>query len=182
MKQDRRLPLSDGGYELLKTVHTLPGAYSEIFFITEMGSGIGRLIVDPYKRILFSTKPEDVNALKQLRRQGLSLGDAIQQLIDNRSSKSRRVRMDPKSQWLSTVLISLFLGSIGGWLAAQQQLQQPLARLNLVTPVFVLDRGKLIQSIPPNASQEQMAKIVDDWQGQAKSSVTQVIWSLTRPR
>jgi conjugal transfer ATP-binding protein TraC len=54
-----------------------------------MGSGIGRLIVDPFKRILFSTKPEDVNALKQLRRQGLSLGDAIQQLIDSRSSKPR---------------------------------------------------------------------------------------------
>jgi conjugal transfer ATP-binding protein TraC len=89
MKQDRRLPLSDGGYELLKTVHTLPGAYSEIFFITEMGSGIGRLIVDPFKRILFSTKPEDVNALKQLRRQGLSLGDAIQQLIDSRRSKPK---------------------------------------------------------------------------------------------
>jgi len=72
-------------------VHTLPGAYSEIFFITEMGSGIGRLIVDPYKRILFSTKPEDVNALKQLRRQGLSLGDAIQQLIDSRSSKPKEI-------------------------------------------------------------------------------------------
>jgi conjugal transfer ATP-binding protein TraC len=91
MKQDRRLPLSDGGYELLKTVHTLPGAYSEIFFITEMGSGIGRLIVDPFKRILFSTKPEDVQALKQLRRQGLSLGDAIQQLIDSRQPKSREL-------------------------------------------------------------------------------------------
>ncbi|OAI17088.1 type-IV secretion system protein TraC [Methylomonas koyamae] len=91
MKQDRRLPLSDGGYELLKTVHTLPGAYSEIFFITEMGSGIGRLIVDPYKRILFSTKPEDVNALKQLRRKGLSLGDAIQQLIDSRQTKPREL-------------------------------------------------------------------------------------------
>ncbi|MBD9362315.1 type IV secretion system protein TraC [Methylomonas fluvii] len=91
MKQDRRLPLSDGGYELLKTVHTLPGAYSEIFFITEMGSGIGRLIVDPFKRILFSTKPEDVQALKQLRRQGLSLGDAIQQLLDSRQPKPREV-------------------------------------------------------------------------------------------
>lgn len=91
MKQDRRLPLSDGGYELLKTVHTLPGAYSEIFFITEMGSGIGRLIVDPFKRILFSTKPEDVQALKQLRRHGLSLGDAIQQLLDSRQSKPREV-------------------------------------------------------------------------------------------
>jgi hypothetical protein len=76
--------------------------------------------------------------------------------------------MDPKSQWLSTVLIAVCLGCLGGWLAAQQQLQQPLARLNLVTPVFVLDRTKLIQSIPPNANQEQMAKIVDDWQAQAK--------------
>ncbi|WNB74063.1 hypothetical protein [Methylomonas koyamae] len=76
--------------------------------------------------------------------------------------------MDPKSQWLSTVLIAVCLGCLGGWLAAQQQLQQPLARLNLVTPVFVLNRAKLIQSIPPNASQEQMAKIVDVWQGQAK--------------
>jgi conjugal transfer ATP-binding protein TraC len=91
MKQDRRLPLSDGGYELLKTVHTLPGAYSEIFFLTEMGSGIGRLIVDPFKRLLFSTKPEDVQALKQLRRQGLSLGDAIQQLQCSRKAKEREV-------------------------------------------------------------------------------------------
>lgn len=76
--------------------------------------------------------------------------------------------MDAKSQWLSTVLIAACLSGIGGWLSAYQQLRQPLARLNLVTPVFVLDRAKLIQSIPPNASQDQMAKIVDDWQSQAK--------------
>lgn len=76
--------------------------------------------------------------------------------------------MDAKSQWLSIILIASSLGTVGGWFAAQQQLQQPLARLNLVTPVFLLDRAKLIQSIPPNATQEQMAKIVDDWQGQAK--------------
>lgn len=76
--------------------------------------------------------------------------------------------MDAKSQWLSVVLIAAILGSVGGWFAAYQQLQQPLARLNLVTPVFVLDRAKLIQSIPPNAGQDQMAKIVDDWQSQAK--------------
>ncbi len=34
--------------------------------------------------------------------------------------------MDAKSQWLSTVLIAVCLGCLGGWLAAQQQLQQPL--------------------------------------------------------
>ncbi|OAI20591.1 hypothetical protein A1507_04990 [Methylomonas koyamae] len=76
--------------------------------------------------------------------------------------------MDAKSQWLSIILIASSLGCLSGWFAAQQQLQQPLERLNLVTPVFVFDRAKLIQSIPPNASQEQMTKIVDDWQGQAK--------------
>lgn len=76
--------------------------------------------------------------------------------------------MDVKSQWLSGVLIAASLGTLGGWFAAHQQLQQPIARLNLVTPVFVLDRAKLIQSIPPNATQEQMAKMVDDWQSQAK--------------
>jgi len=76
--------------------------------------------------------------------------------------------MDVKSQWLSMVLIAASLGTVGGWFTAHQQLQQPIARLNLVTPVFILDRARLIQAIPPNATQEQMSKIVDDWQGQAK--------------
>ncbi|MCQ8118413.1 hypothetical protein [Methylomonas rosea] len=76
--------------------------------------------------------------------------------------------MDVKSQWLSVILIAASFGTVGGWFAAHQQLQQPLARLNLVTPVFVLDRAKLIQAIPPNANQEQMAQIVDDWQSQAR--------------
>ncbi|WP_445366678.1 hypothetical protein ACH5Y9_15160 [Methylomonas sp. BW4-1] len=76
--------------------------------------------------------------------------------------------MDAKSQWLSIILIASSLGCLSGWFAALQQLQQPLARLNLVTPVFVLDRAELIQSIPPNASQDQMDKIVGDWQAQSK--------------
>lgn len=76
--------------------------------------------------------------------------------------------MDIKSQWLSTILIATSLGTLGGWFAAHQQLQQPIARLNLVTPVFVMDRARLIRSIPPNATQEQMNQIVDDWQRQAK--------------
>jgi conjugal transfer ATP-binding protein TraC len=84
MRADKRLPLSDGGYALLKTVHTIPGVYSEVFFITERGTGIGRLIVDPFKRMLFSTRADDVNAIKQLRRQGLSLQEAIHRLLAER--------------------------------------------------------------------------------------------------
>jgi conjugal transfer ATP-binding protein TraC len=92
LKAERRLPLSEGGYALLKTVHTLPGVYSEIFFITERGTGIGRLVVDPFKRILFSTRADEVNAIKQLRRQGLSLQEAVHTLMADRNKEKTRVK------------------------------------------------------------------------------------------
>ncbi len=35
LKAEHRLPMSDGGAELLKTVHTVPGVYSEILILTD---------------------------------------------------------------------------------------------------------------------------------------------------
>jgi hypothetical protein len=67
-------------------------------------------------------------------------------------------------QWLGIGLMALVLGLMGGTVAATQLLKEPLQRLNLITPVFVLDRGRLIQSMPPNATPEQMARTVEDWQ------------------
>ena len=90
LKSERRLPLPEGGYNLLKTVHTVPGVYSELFILNEYGAGIGRLIVDPFKRLLFSTKPGDVQDIRTLRRQGLSITEAIQRLLEDR--RRRRVQ------------------------------------------------------------------------------------------
>jgi len=67
-------------------------------------------------------------------------------------------------QWLGIGLMALVLGLMGGTVAATQLLKETLQRLNLITPVFVLDRGRLIQAIPPNATPEQMARTVEDWQ------------------
>ena len=92
LKAERRLPLSEGGYSLLKTVHTLPGVYSEVFFITERGTGIGRLVVDPFKRILFSTRADEVNAIRQLRRQGLSLQEAVHTLMAEKQKEIKHVK------------------------------------------------------------------------------------------
>jgi hypothetical protein len=72
--------------------------------------------------------------------------------------------MAAKAQWLGVGLMALVLGLMGGTVAATQMLKEPLQRLNLITPVFVLDRGRLIQAIPPNATPEQMARAVEDWQ------------------
>ena len=87
LRGEKRLPLPEGGYTLLKTVHTVPGVYSELFLLTEMGAGIGRLIVDPYKRLLFSTKPDEVHQIRQLRMQGMPITKAIQTLLDRRRQR-----------------------------------------------------------------------------------------------
>ena len=86
-RSEKRLPLPEGGYNLLKTVHTVPGVYSELFILTEMGAGIGRLIVDPFKRLLFSTKPDEVHQIRQLRMQGIPITEAIQTLLDRRRQR-----------------------------------------------------------------------------------------------
>jgi conjugal transfer ATP-binding protein TraC len=82
LRAENRLPMSEGGAELLKTVHTVPGAYSEIMLMTDRGAGIGRLVVDPFRRLLYSTRPSDVAAIRELRAQGLSVADAINRLLE----------------------------------------------------------------------------------------------------
>ena len=81
LKADHRLPMTDAGAELLKTVHTVPGAYSEILTLTDLGAGIGRLVVDPFRQLLYSTKPADVAAIRRLRDQGFSIEQAINRLL-----------------------------------------------------------------------------------------------------
>jgi len=84
LKEMGRLPISEGTYDLLKTVHTAPGSYSEIFFITEYGTGIGRLIVDPFQVLLFSTKAEDVHALRTRTEGGMTINEAIRDVLEER--------------------------------------------------------------------------------------------------
>ena len=77
--------MSAGGVELLKSVHTVPGAYSEIMTLTDRGAGIGRLVVDPFRRLLYSTRPNDVAAIRKLRQEGHSVRDAINQLLGHQA-------------------------------------------------------------------------------------------------
>jgi conjugal transfer ATP-binding protein TraC len=95
VKREERLPLSDAGYDLLKTVHTQAGKYSECFFITEGGAGIGRLIVNRFQQLLYSTKHSEVQAIKNYQRQGKSLPDAIDAVVEDekRAAEQQRIRM-----------------------------------------------------------------------------------------
>lgn len=95
VKREERLPLSDAGYDLLKTVHTQAGKYSEIFFITEGGAGIGRLIVNRFQQLLYSTKHSEVQLIKDYQRQGYTLQDAIDQVVteERRAEEARLLKI-----------------------------------------------------------------------------------------
>lgn len=70
----------------LASVTTEHGYYSEIFVHGPVGSGVGRLILDPFSMMLYSTRAEDFQAIKALKEQGMPLVDAIDTLLMQRSS------------------------------------------------------------------------------------------------
>jgi conjugal transfer ATP-binding protein TraC len=82
LKETKRLEIGEFGYELLKTLHTAPGRFSELFFKTDTGLGVGRLYVEPHKKWLYSTRATDIQAIKNIQQnQGLSLMEAIETLM-----------------------------------------------------------------------------------------------------
>jgi conjugal transfer ATP-binding protein TraC len=86
VKRNGRLTLSTGGFNLLKTVHTVSGIYSEIFIKSRTGSGVGRLIVGDFQKLLYSTEPTDVNAIDSYIKAGLNITDAINSVMEDRKS------------------------------------------------------------------------------------------------
>lgn len=90
LRAKKRLSLSDGGFNILKTVHTIPGVYSEIFFYTKHGAGIGRLLLDRFTQLLYTTKGDEVAAIDRLTESGLSVEDAIQRLVVQEQARASR--------------------------------------------------------------------------------------------
>ena len=88
IKRDNRIALSDGGFEVLKTVRSVRGVFSELFFYMNGGknTGIGRLIVDRYTQLLYSTHADDINALELRLQGGMTTHEAILDVI----SKEKR--------------------------------------------------------------------------------------------
>lgn len=84
----RQLPLSGLGLELLKSVRTVPGKYSEIFILSDWGQGIARLVVDPFSRLLYSTRPDDLALIARFRGRGMSAAEAVEAALAARAAET----------------------------------------------------------------------------------------------
>ena len=77
----------------LSSVSTEHGHYSEIFVHSPMGSGIGRLLLDPFSMMLFSTRAEDFERIKVMREQmGMATTQAIEVLLEEKIKNDRRAK------------------------------------------------------------------------------------------
>ena len=83
-----KVVLSEGMYELLKSVHTDSGNYSEIFVYSPMGIAIGRLSVDRFTQLLYSTKAEEYARVKEVVARGRTLVEAIRGIIEGEKKKA----------------------------------------------------------------------------------------------
>jgi len=84
LQEKKALDLTEFGFNVLKTVHTQPGIYSEVFIYTDVGSGIGRLVLEPFKQLMYSTNPRDISAIEERRAKGMSLDEAIRDVAAER--------------------------------------------------------------------------------------------------
>ena len=82
LKKSGRLSLEAGMEDLLKSVHTKQGQYSEVMIAGPQGYALGRLILDPFCNILYSTRAEDYTAVERLESQGLSLDEALLEVAE----------------------------------------------------------------------------------------------------
>jgi conjugal transfer ATP-binding protein TraC len=94
LKKSQRVSLSDGVYEILKTVHTDSGNYSEVFVYTPIGLTIGRLVFDRFSQLLYTTKPDEFGRVNEYLKKGFSISDAVLKVMEEEKSDILRGRKD----------------------------------------------------------------------------------------
>ncbi len=84
LKKTNRISMNGHMETQLASVKTKHGEYAEVMIYGPHGYAIGRLLLDPFSQILYSTKADEYSAVKSLQQQGLKLVDAIHHIADER--------------------------------------------------------------------------------------------------
>lgn len=88
--KNSRLALGPGAAEVLKSVRTERGLFSEIFIYTRSGAGIARFVVDRRTELLYSTDPRDKQAIATRMKAGMPLEEAIDDVLKSEKRTLKR--------------------------------------------------------------------------------------------
>ncbi|MDK2792874.1 MAG: conjugal transfer ATP-binding protein TraC [Deferribacteres bacterium] len=94
-KEEKKLVMHEYFFDLLKTVDTVKGRYSEIMIIGSKGIGIGRLLVDRFTYYLYTTDANDKMKIAQIQNElGYSLSEAIKILVERENGTKSRTLLE----------------------------------------------------------------------------------------
>ncbi|OJW54570.1 MAG: hypothetical protein BGO67_10515 [Alphaproteobacteria bacterium 41-28] len=85
LKNSDRLAMDPVMERTLRSLRTEQGKYAEIMIKGPKGFAVGRLLLDPFSQILYSTKADEFAAVQALLDQGHSLKQAIQKVALEKS-------------------------------------------------------------------------------------------------
>lgn len=69
---------------LIKSISLNPGKYSEVLLSATGVNVVGRLVLDEYSNVLYSTDSHDFNYLRRAQEQGINLDNAIENLVEKK--------------------------------------------------------------------------------------------------
>ncbi len=84
LKNSGKFPMTAAEEEVLRSIKTQKGEYSEICIKGADGMAIGRLRLDSFSLLLFSTDADDVNDINVKLKQGMSTEEAIESVLQDR--------------------------------------------------------------------------------------------------
>ena len=83
LMESKRMALDDNQINLIKSLNVVPGKYSECLISSSGGYVVGRLILDPYSKVLYSTSPTEFAAVQALVAGGLNVHKAVEEVALN---------------------------------------------------------------------------------------------------
>jgi conjugal transfer ATP-binding protein TraC len=79
-----RLSMDESKKKLLQSLRLEAGAFAEVYVYTPTGEGVLRLVLDPSSLLLYSNRQEDNVPLEARQARGMSIDDAIDDLLRER--------------------------------------------------------------------------------------------------
>jgi conjugal transfer ATP-binding protein TraC len=98
LETEGKVAMTKAQLKHLETVHTIIGVYSEMMILSDSGTGIARLFVSDYQKLLYSTKPEDVAQIAEVKKaHNCSDVEAIEIIINERQARHQpHVEQEPE--------------------------------------------------------------------------------------
>lgn len=88
--KSERLRLSEYDAEMIRSLSVSSGEYSELYLMGPYGNHVGRLILDPFSKMLYSSDARVFKQIEQLLASDHSIEDAIKIVVELDKSSERR--------------------------------------------------------------------------------------------